>query len=29
VEKITYYENLPDGLFEFEIPEGAKVIYER
>lgn len=28
VEKITYYENLPDELFEFEIPDGAKVIYE-
>jgi outer membrane lipoprotein-sorting protein len=28
VEKITYYENLPDGLFEFEIPEGATVIEE-
>jgi len=27
-EKITYYENLPDELFEFEIPEGAKVIEE-
>jgi outer membrane lipoprotein-sorting protein len=25
-EKIKYYENLPDGLFEFEIPEGATVI---
>ena len=25
-EKIMYYENLPDDLFEFEIPEGAKVI---
>ncbi|MHC4119655.1 MAG: LolA family protein [Planctomycetota bacterium] len=25
-EKITYYENLPDELFEFEIPEGATVI---
>ena len=25
-EKITYYESLPDGLFEFEIPEGATVI---
>lgn len=28
VEKITYHENLPDDLFEFEIPEGAKVIKE-
>jgi len=27
-EKITYYENLPDSLFEFEIPEGATVIEE-
>ena len=26
VVKITYYETLPDELFEFEIPEGAKVI---
>jgi outer membrane lipoprotein-sorting protein len=26
VEKITYYENLPDELFEFEIPDGATVI---
>jgi outer membrane lipoprotein-sorting protein len=26
VEKITYYETLPDDLFEFEIPEGATVI---
>lgn len=26
VEKITYYENLTDELFEFEIPEGATVI---
>lgn len=25
-EKITYYENLPDELFEFEIPEGATVV---
>ncbi len=25
-EKITYYENLTDELFEFEIPEGASVI---
>ena len=25
-EKITYYENLPDELFELEIPEGATVI---
>jgi len=25
-EKITYYESLPDELFEFEIPEGATVI---
>ena len=25
-EKCTYYENLPDELFEFEIPEGATVI---
>jgi len=28
VEKITYLENLPNDLFEFEIPEGAKVIEE-
>ncbi|MHC4207496.1 MAG: hypothetical protein ACYSTT_22805 [Planctomycetota bacterium] len=28
VEKITYYESLPDELFEFEIPEGATVIEE-
>jgi outer membrane lipoprotein-sorting protein len=27
-EKITYYESLPDELFEFEIPEGATVIEE-
>ncbi len=27
-EKITYYENLPDDLFEFEIPAGATVIEE-
>jgi hypothetical protein len=27
-EKITYYDNLPDELFEFEIPEGATVIEE-
>jgi hypothetical protein len=26
MEKITYHENLPDDLFEFEIPEGATVI---
>ena len=26
VEKITYYEKLPDELFEFEIPDGASVI---
>ena len=26
VEKITCYETLPDDLFEFEIPEGAKVV---
>jgi outer membrane lipoprotein-sorting protein len=25
-EKIIYYKNLPDDLFEFEIPEGATVI---
>ena len=25
-DKITYYESLPDELFEFEIPEGATVI---
>jgi outer membrane lipoprotein-sorting protein len=25
-EKISYYESLPDELFEFEIPEGATVI---
>ncbi|MHC4072032.1 MAG: hypothetical protein ACYSWW_08220 [Planctomycetota bacterium] len=29
VERITYYENLPDELFEFEIPEGATVAAER
>jgi outer membrane lipoprotein-sorting protein len=28
VEKITYFENLPDELFEFEIPDGATVIEE-
>jgi len=28
IEKIAYHKNLPDELFEFEIPEGAKVIYE-
>jgi len=28
VERITYYESLPEDLFEFEIPEGAKVIEE-
>ena len=27
-EKIMYSENLPDDLFEFEIPEGATVIEE-
>jgi len=27
-EKITFYERLPDSLFEFEIPEGATVIEE-
>jgi len=27
-EKVTYYENLPDNLFELEIPEGATVIEE-
>ena len=27
-KKITFYENLPDSLFEFEIPEGATVIEE-
>ncbi len=27
-EKITFYESLPDSLFEFEIPEGATVIEE-
>jgi outer membrane lipoprotein-sorting protein len=27
-EKLTYYENLPDDLFEFEVPEGATVIEE-
>ncbi|NIP28440.1 MAG: hypothetical protein GWN67_27575 [Phycisphaerae bacterium] len=27
-KKITYLENLPDDLFEFEIPEGATVIEE-
>ena len=26
VDRITYFEKLPDDLFEFEIPEGAKVI---
>jgi len=25
-EKITYHENLPDDLFEYEIPEGATMI---
>ena len=28
VERITYFETLPDDLFEFEIPEGATVIEE-
>ena len=28
VDKLTYYEILPDDLFEFEIPEGATVIEE-
>jgi len=28
VEKVTYYDSLPDELFEFEIPEGAKQISE-
>jgi outer membrane lipoprotein-sorting protein len=28
VEKITYYENLSDDLFEFKIPEGATVVEE-
>jgi len=28
VEKITYHENFPDNLFEFEVPEGATVIEE-
>jgi len=27
-EKITFYESLPDSLFEFEIPEGATVVEE-
>ena len=27
-EKTTYCENLPDGLSEFEIPEGTMVIEE-
>ena len=27
-ERITYYEKLPDDLFEFEIPEGATVTKE-
>jgi hypothetical protein len=27
-EKITYYQNLPDDLFEFEVLEGAMVIEE-
>ncbi len=27
-EKVTYYESLPDDLFEFQIPEGATVIEE-
>ena len=27
-EKFTYYQNLPDNLFEFEIPEDATVIRE-
>ena len=26
VEKVTYYDSLPDELFEFKIPEGAKQI---
>jgi outer membrane lipoprotein-sorting protein len=26
VERITYYESLPDELFEFQIPPGAKVV---
>jgi outer membrane lipoprotein-sorting protein len=25
-EKITYYKNLPDELFEFKVPEGATVV---
>jgi len=25
-DKITYHESLPDDLFEFEIPEGAKIV---
>jgi outer membrane lipoprotein-sorting protein len=28
VERITYFETLPDDLFDFEIPEGATVIEE-
>jgi outer membrane lipoprotein-sorting protein len=29
VEKITFYETLPDELFEFEIPEGATVVEDK
>jgi hypothetical protein len=28
-EKLTYYKNLPDDLFEFKVPEGATVIEEK
>lgn len=28
VDKIEYNVSIPEGLFEFEIPEGAKVVYE-
>jgi outer membrane lipoprotein-sorting protein len=28
VEKVTYYDSLPDALFELEIPDGAKVVDE-
>lgn len=28
VDKVTYYDNLPDELFEFKIPKGAEVVDE-
>jgi outer membrane lipoprotein-sorting protein len=28
VDNIEYNVSIPEGLFEFEIPEGAKVVYE-